>query len=48
MKVANHDGPASRFGISRRCAMQRGGAKCCSIIKEQIAKLGFAQPDGVL
>ena len=42
MSVVNCDGPASRLGISRRCAVQRRGAKLFSVVKEQIAGLGIA------
>src|ERR1700730_16694926 len=34
MKVANDHRPASRLGISRRCAMQREGGKRLPIIQE--------------
>src|SRR5262245_18695765 len=48
MKVANHDIQASRLCISGRCVVQRGRAKCLSIVKEQITEISFTQADGVL
>jgi len=48
MKVANNDVQASRLCVSGRCVVQRGRAKCLSIVKEQITEISFTQTDGVL
>jgi hypothetical protein len=48
MKVANNDVQAARLFINGRCVVQRGRAKCFSIIKEQITEISFTQADGVL
>src|SRR5262249_37930351 len=48
MKLAEHYGLASHLDKGLRCAVQRSGMECFSVVKKQMPELGLAQPDGVL